>query len=65
MAVSSVRVTRAGFWRSLCKQFARLQRPTALLECDRIVITHMSEEMLAHLDEADIDATTDGAVIAL
>jgi ribonuclease BN (tRNA processing enzyme) len=37
----------------------------AQLGCERIVITHMSEEMLAHLDEADIDAATDGAVITL
>ena len=37
----------------------------AQLRCDRIVIIHISEEMLAHLDEADIDAATDGAMIAL
>ncbi len=35
------------------------------LACARIVITHMSEEMLAHLDDADLDAAADGAVIAL
>jgi ribonuclease BN (tRNA processing enzyme) len=35
------------------------------LACEQIVITHMSEEMLAHLDDADLDAAADGAVIAL
>jgi ribonuclease BN (tRNA processing enzyme) len=35
------------------------------LACERIVITHMSEQMLAHLDDADLDAAADGAVIAL
>jgi phosphoribosyl 1,2-cyclic phosphodiesterase len=35
------------------------------LACERIVITHMSEEMLAHLDDADLDAAADGAVITL
>ncbi len=35
------------------------------LACERIVITHMSEEMLAHLDDADLDAAADGTVIAL
>ena len=35
------------------------------LGCERIVITHMSEEMLAHLDDAELDAAADGAVITL
>jgi ribonuclease BN (tRNA processing enzyme) len=35
------------------------------LGCERIVITHMSEEMLAHLDDVDVQAAADGAVIAL
>jgi len=35
------------------------------LDCKRIVITHMSDDMLAHLDDADIEAASDGAVIAL
>jgi ribonuclease BN (tRNA processing enzyme) len=45
--------------------YRTLVEKRAQLECDRIVITHMSEEMLAHLDEADIDRAADGAVIAL
>jgi ribonuclease BN (tRNA processing enzyme) len=37
----------------------------AELECERVVITHMSEDMLARLDEADLEPAADGAVIAL
>jgi ribonuclease BN (tRNA processing enzyme) len=33
------------------------------IECDRIVITHMSEEMLAHAGDAEFEAAADGAVI--
>lgn len=35
------------------------------LACARIVITHMSDEMLAHVDEIELEAAADGAVIAL
>jgi ribonuclease BN (tRNA processing enzyme) len=35
------------------------------LACDRLVITHMSEAMLAHLDDIDAEAASDGAVIEL
>ncbi len=35
------------------------------LECDRLVITHMSEEMLAHVDDLELETASDGAVIAL
>jgi ribonuclease BN (tRNA processing enzyme) len=35
------------------------------LDCKRIVITHMSDEMLARLDELDIDAAHDGLIIDL
>jgi hypothetical protein len=35
------------------------------LACERIVITHMSDEMLAHLDDVDVDAAADSAVVAL
>jgi ribonuclease BN (tRNA processing enzyme) len=35
------------------------------LACKRIVITHMGEDMLAHLDDADLEAAADGAVITL
>ena len=35
------------------------------LNCDRLVLTHMSEEMLGRLDEVECEAASDGAVIAL
>ena len=35
------------------------------LDCKRIVITHMSDEMLARLDELEIEPAADGAVITL
>lgn len=35
------------------------------LECERVVITHMGEEMLAHLDGVDVEAAADGMVITL
>jgi ribonuclease BN (tRNA processing enzyme) len=37
----------------------------AQLGCKRIVITHMSEDMLIHLDDSDLEAAADGTVIAL
>jgi ribonuclease BN (tRNA processing enzyme) len=33
------------------------------LKCERIVITHMSEEMLGHLGEVEFEAAADGTVI--
>jgi ribonuclease BN (tRNA processing enzyme) len=33
------------------------------LKCARIVITHMSDEMLGHLAEVELEAATDGALI--
>ena len=33
------------------------------LECERIVITHMSEEMLDRLGGVQLEAAADGAVI--
>ena len=35
------------------------------LRCDRLVLTHMSEQMLGHLGEVEFEAASDGAVIAL
>jgi ribonuclease BN (tRNA processing enzyme) len=35
------------------------------LDCRRLVITHMSEDMLARLDELDLDAAEDGMVVEL
>jgi ribonuclease BN (tRNA processing enzyme) len=33
------------------------------LECERIVLTHMSEDMLGHLPEVELETASDGAVI--
>ena len=35
------------------------------LRCDRLVLTHMSEQMLSRLGEVEFEAASDGAVIAL
>jgi ribonuclease BN (tRNA processing enzyme) len=35
------------------------------LDCERLVITHMGEDMLARLGELQVEAATDGAVIEL
>ena len=35
------------------------------LRCRRLVLTHMSEEMLGHLDEVELETASDGAVIGL
>jgi ribonuclease BN (tRNA processing enzyme) len=35
------------------------------INCARIVLTHMSERMLAHLAEVEVEAASDGAVISL
>ncbi len=35
------------------------------LECRRLVLTHMSEHTLAHLDQVDVECAEDGQVIAL
>jgi ribonuclease BN (tRNA processing enzyme) len=35
------------------------------LECDRLVITHMSEEMLAHVEETGLEPASDGMLITL
>ena len=35
------------------------------LKCDRVVLTHMSEQMLGRLGEVEFEVASDGAVIAL
>jgi ribonuclease BN (tRNA processing enzyme) len=35
------------------------------LECERLVITHMGEEMLGHLDELELEAADDGLVVTM
>jgi ribonuclease BN (tRNA processing enzyme) len=37
----------------------------AELDCERLVLTHMSEDMLARVDELDVEAAADGAEIAI
>jgi hypothetical protein len=34
-------------------------------ECEQLVITHMSEEMLARVDEVAVQTATDGLLIEL
>jgi ribonuclease BN (tRNA processing enzyme) len=41
----------------------REQRPR--INADRLVLTHMNEEMLSHLSEIEFEAASDGAVITL
>jgi ribonuclease BN (tRNA processing enzyme) len=35
------------------------------LDCKRIVLTHMGEEMLAHVDEVDVEVAQDGLELAI
>jgi len=35
------------------------------LECERLVITHMNQDVLARADELELEAATDGAVISV
>jgi ribonuclease BN (tRNA processing enzyme) len=56
---------------SFCKQiphhldYKTLRAKRAELECARVVLTHMSAEMLARLDEVELDVASDGDVVAL
>jgi ribonuclease BN (tRNA processing enzyme) len=45
--------------------YQTLSEKRAQLDCERLVITHMSDDMLGHLGEVDIEAANDGMVIAL
>lgn len=45
--------------------YRTLERHLPELDCERIVLTHMSEEMLDHLTEVEFEAAADGAVIEL
>lgn len=45
--------------------YMTLMENRSQLRCERIVITHMSDEMLAHLDDGDLEAAADGAVITI
>jgi hypothetical protein len=37
----------------------------AELECDRIVLTHLGADAIAHLDEIELERATDGSAIEL
>jgi ribonuclease BN (tRNA processing enzyme) len=45
--------------------YETLRQHRAELACERIVLTHMSDEMLDHLAEVELEAAADGAVIEL
>jgi ribonuclease BN (tRNA processing enzyme) len=45
--------------------YRTLAEKRAGLDCERLVITHMSEDMLGHLEDADVEAAADGTVIKL
>ena len=45
--------------------YSRLAAHLSALACRRIVITHMSEDMLAHLDDLTLEAATDGMRVVL
>jgi ribonuclease BN (tRNA processing enzyme) len=45
--------------------YETLMKNRARLACERIVITHMSEEMLARLDDAELEAAADGTVVTI
>jgi len=45
--------------------YRTLAERRAELDCERLVLTHMSDDMLARLDELDIEAATDGAGIEI
>jgi ribonuclease BN (tRNA processing enzyme) len=45
--------------------YETLMRHRAELECERIVLTHMSDGMLDHLAEVELEAAADGTVIEL
>jgi len=45
--------------------YATLRRQRARLECARVILTHMSQDMLRRIDDADLECADDGRVIAL
>jgi ribonuclease BN (tRNA processing enzyme) len=42
-----------------------LMEHRAELECDRIVLTHLGADAIAHLDEIELERATDGSAIEL
>jgi ribonuclease BN (tRNA processing enzyme) len=45
--------------------YRALREQRGRLDCDRVVLTHMSDEMLSRLGEAEFEAAADGSVIEL
>lgn len=45
--------------------YMTLMEKRSQLRCERMVITHMSAQMLAHLSDADLEAAADGLVITI
>ncbi|MGZ4182948.1 MAG: MBL fold metallo-hydrolase [Solirubrobacteraceae bacterium] len=45
--------------------YVTLMEKRSQLRCERLVITHMSDDMLGHLGDADLEAAADGAVITI
>ena len=45
--------------------YGTLARHRAELDCDRLVVTHMSTDMLRHLSEIDAEFAEDGERLAL
>jgi ribonuclease BN (tRNA processing enzyme) len=45
--------------------YATLRRYRARLECARVILTHMSQDMLRRVDDAEFECADDGRIIAL
>ncbi|MFY9531542.1 MAG: MBL fold metallo-hydrolase [Candidatus Acidiferrales bacterium] len=45
--------------------YATLREKRAQLQCSRVILTHMSEDMLAHLGEVEIERAEDGKTIVI
>jgi ribonuclease BN (tRNA processing enzyme) len=45
--------------------YATLRDQRKRLECSRIILTHMSQDMLGRLEEAEMESATDGQVVVL
>ena len=51
--------------RSATLDYQTLRENRQRLECRRLILTHMSADMLSRRDEADMECTDDGQVIVL
>lgn len=65
---ADVFVCEANFFEKKIKyhlDYRTLQANRRRLDCDRLILVHMSQEMLSHADEIDIEMAEDGQIIAL